>query len=169
MAASRYADAVTLDQLEIFVEVVDAGSFTAAAKRLRRAQSAVSYGVARLEELLGVQLLERSLKGAHLTRQGQVLLAEARQVLGRVDHLRAAGLAFAEKVEPELSISVSPIFPLDAFGAIAYEMRERFPHTALRVYGGNLGENVRDVSSGRATLGITGLPDLPSSFVVVPC
>lgn len=169
MVTSRYADALTLDQLEIFVEVVDAGSFTAAAKRLRRAQSAVSYGVARLEELLGVQLLERSLKGAHLTRQGQVLLAEARRVLGRVDHLRAAGLAFAEKVEPELSISVSPIFPLDAFAAIAYEMRERFPHTLLRVYGGNLGENVRDVSSGRAMLGITGLPDLPSSFVVVPC
>lgn len=168
MALSRYADAVTLDQLEIFVEVVDAGSFTAAARRLRRAQSAVSYGVARLEQLLGVKLLERSLKGARLTRQGQLLVAEARQVLGRVDHLRAAGLAFSEKVEPEVSISVSPIFPLDAFARVAREMRERFPHTQLRVYGGSLGANVQDVASGRATLGISGL-DLPSSFAVVPC
>lgn len=168
MATTRYADAVTLDQLEIFVEVVDAGSFTGAAKRLRRAQSAVSYGVARLEELLGVQLLERSLTGARLTPQGQILVSEARQVLDRVDHLRAAGLAFSEKVEPEVSISVTPIFPLDALAVIAREMRERFPHTQLRVYGGNLGMNVQDVSSGRATLGITGL-DLPSNFVVVPC
>jgi DNA-binding transcriptional LysR family regulator len=168
MATTRYADAVTLDQLEIFVEVVDAGSFTDAARRLRRAQSAVSYGVARLEELLGVRLLERSLKGARLTRQGQILLAEARHVLGRVDHLRAAGLAFSEKVEPEVSISVTPIFPLDAFAAIAGEMRERFPHTQLRVFGGSLGANVQDVSSGRATLGISGL-ELPSNFVAVPC
>jgi DNA-binding transcriptional LysR family regulator len=169
MATTRYADALTLDQLEIFAEVVDAGSFTRAAKRLRRAQSAVSYGVGRLEDLLGVQLLERSLTGARPTQQGQILLAEARQVLGRVDHLRAAGLAFSEKVEPEVSISVSPIFPLDVFGAIAREMRERFPHTQLRVYGGNLGANVQDVSSGRATIGISGLSDLPSHFAVVPC
>ena len=169
MATTRYADALTLDQLEIFVEVVDAGSFTRAAKRLGRAQSAVSYGVGRLEELLGVQLLERSLNGARPTQQGQILLAEARQVLGRVDHLRAAGLAFSEKVEPEVSISVTPVCPLDALGAIACEMRERFPHTQLRVYGGNLGANVQDVSSGRAMIGISALSDLPSHFAVVPC
>jgi DNA-binding transcriptional LysR family regulator len=128
----------------------------------------VSYGVARLEELLGVRLLERSLTGARLTRQGQILVAEARQVLGRVDYLRAAGLAFSEKVEPEVSISVTPIFPLDVLAVIMGEMRERFPHTQLRVLGGNLGMNVQDVASGRAVLGITGL-DLPSNFVAVPC
>ena len=127
--------------------------------------------VARLEELLGVQFPRTApWKGAHLTGQGQVLLAEARQVLGRVDHLRAAGLAFAEKVEPELSISVSPIFPLDAFAAIAYEMRERFPHTLLRVF--TAGISVRTCGTSRLgarQLGITGLSDLPSRFVVVPC
>jgi len=169
MAALRYADAVTLDQLELFVAVVDVGSFTRAARQLGRAQSAVSYGVGRLEELLGVDLLERSLAGARPTRQGQILLAEAREVLGRVDRLRAAGRAFSQKIEPEVSISLTPIYPLDTFSAITCEMRERFPHTELRVHGGNLGANVEDVMSGHTTLGVSGLPDLPSDLVVLPC
>lgn len=168
MEAPRYADALTLDQLEIFVEVVDARSFTGAAKRLRRAQSAVSYGVARLEELLGVRLFERSKSGARLTAEGQILLVEARNVLDRVDHLRAAGVAFGENVEPELTLSVSPILALELLAVVAIEFRERFPHTHLRVYGGNLGANLQDVESGRATIGFTGL-DLPSGFAVVPC
>jgi DNA-binding transcriptional LysR family regulator len=169
MAKLRYADAVTIDQLELFAEVVDAGSFTRAATRLGRAQSAVSYGVGRLEELLGVKLLERSLQGASVTRQGQILLAETREVLSRMDHLRAAGRAFGQKVEPEVSISVSPIFALERLSAVAREMRERFPHTQLRVHGGGLGANVQDVASATTTLGITGLPELPSTFAVVPC
>src|SRR5450432_432295 len=168
MATQRYADALTLDQLELFAAVVDVGSFTRAAKRLGRAQSAVSYGVGRLEELLGVKLLERSLAGARPTAQGQILLVEARQVLGRVDHLRAAGLAFSQEIEPEVSISVTPIYPLNLLAVIAGELRERFPHTQVRVHGGNLGANVQDVVSGRTTLGITGLSDLPSDVVALP-
>jgi DNA-binding transcriptional LysR family regulator len=169
MDSPRYADALTLDQLELFVAVVDAGSFSGAARKLRRAQSAVSYGIKRLEELLGVELLERSLGGARPTLQGQNLLVEARNVIDQVDLLRAAGRAFSEKVEPEVSISLTLLYPLDAFGAITRELRERFPHTTLRVQSGNLGAAEQDVLNGRTTLGVSGLPDVPSELVVLPC
>lgn len=169
MAPPRYADALTLDQLELFVAVVDAGSFSGAARRLRRAQSAVSYGIKRLEELLGLELLERSLGGTRPTRQGQNLLVEARNVIDQVDRLRAAGRAFSEKVEPEVSISLTQLYPLDAFGKITRELRERFPHTTLRVHSGNLGAAEQDVLNGRTTLGVSGLPDVPSELVVLPC
>ncbi len=165
----RYADALTLDQIEIFVEVADTRSFTAAAKRLRRAQSAVSYGMARLETLLGVQLFERSRSESRLTHEGQILLAEARHVLERVDHFRAAGIAFGDrKVEPELTLSVSPILAVNALAEAALEFRDRFPHTLLRIYGGNLGATLQDVASGRATIGFTGL-EVPAGFTVVTC
>lgn len=169
MAQTRYADALTLDQLELFITVVETGSFSAAARRLRRAQSAVSYGVKRLEELLGLELLERSLGGARPTLQGQNLLVEARDVIDQVDRLRAAGRAYSEQVEPEVSISLTLLYPLDVFGAIARELRERFPHTTLRVHSGNLGAAEQDVLNGRTTLGISGLPDVPSELVVLPC
>ena len=168
MDTPRYADALTLDQLELFVEVADTRSFTAAAKRLRRAQSAVSYGVGRLEALLAVRLFERSRSESRLTREGQILLAEARQVLERVDHLRAAGIAFGEKVEPELTLSVSPILAVNALAEATRDFRDRFPHTLLRVYGGNLGATLEDVATGRATIGFTGL-DVPPGFTVVMC
>ncbi len=168
MDKSRFADALTLDQLEIFVEVAETRSFTAAAKRLRRAQSAVSYGMGRLETLLGVKLFERSRSESRLTREGQILLAEARHVLERVDHFRAAGIAFGEKVEPELTLSVSPILAVNALAEAAREFRDRFPHTLLRIYGGNLGATLQDVASGRATIGFTGL-DLPAGFTTVAC
>lgn len=169
MTPLRYADALTLDQLELFVAVVDTRSFSAAARQLKRAQSAVSYGIKRLEELLGLELLERSGGGARPTLQGQNLLVEARDVIDQVDRLRAAGRAFSEKVEPEVSISITLLYPLDVFGAIAREMRERFPHTTLRVHSGNLGAAEQDVLSGRTTLGVSGLLDLPSELVVLPC
>jgi DNA-binding transcriptional LysR family regulator len=164
MTTRRFADAVTLDQLEIFVAVVDAGSFTRAAERLGRAQSAVSYGIAQLERQLDVKLLERGLHGAGPTPRGRILLAEAREVIAQADRLRAAGLAFSEQVEPEVSLSVSPIYPLNQFAVIAREMRERFPHTVLRVHAGNVGATLADVANGRTTLGFTGL-DLPVGMV----
>jgi DNA-binding transcriptional LysR family regulator len=157
MATPRFADAVTLDQLEIFVAVVDAGSFTGAAKKLRRAQSAVSYGIAQLEQQLDLKLLERGQRGAGPTPRGRILLAEAREVVAQADRLRATALAFSEQVEPEVSLSVSPIYPLDRLAEIAREMRDRFPHTGLRVHAGNLGATLADVASGRTTLGFTGL------------
>src|ERR1700722_8483409 len=49
----------TIDQLKVFLAVVETGSFTAAAKRLRRAVSAISYAIAALEQQLGVTLFDR--------------------------------------------------------------------------------------------------------------
>lgn len=164
MTTRRFADAVTLDQLEIFVAVVDAGSFTRAADKLRRAQSAVSYGIAQLERQLDVKLLERGLHGAGPTPRGRILLAEAREVIAQADRLRAAGLAFSEQVEPEVSLSVSPIYPLNQLAEIAREMRDRFPHTVLRVHAGNVGATLADVANGRTTLGFTGL-DVPVGMI----
>lgn len=164
MTTPRFADAVTLDQLEIFLAVADAGSFTRAARALGRAQSAVSYGIAQLERQLDLALLERGQRGAKLTARGRLLLAEAREVIARADRLRAAGLAFSEHVEPEVSVSVSPIYPVNLFAGIVREMRDRFPHTVLRIHAGNLGATLADVTHGRTTLGFTGL-DVPPGMV----
>jgi DNA-binding transcriptional LysR family regulator len=96
------------------------------------------------------------------------LLAEARNVLERVDHFRAAGIAFGEKVEPELTLSVSPIMAVNVLADAARDFQGRFPHTLLRIYGGNLGATLHDVAMGRATIGFTGL-ELPAGFTGVTC
>src|ERR1051325_6373661 len=62
-------DGVTLDQLRTFLAAVDEGSFTAAGRRLGRAQSVVSHTLATMEERLGIRLFERFGRYPVLTRE----------------------------------------------------------------------------------------------------
>ena len=64
-------DGVTINQLRTFVAVCDDGSFSGAARRLRRAQSAVSHAIAALEGALGVELFERNIRPTVLTAAGR--------------------------------------------------------------------------------------------------
>ena len=86
-------DGISLDQLRAFIAAVDEGSFSAAARRLNRAQSAVSELVAGLEGQLGVALFDRSGRYPKLTPQGIALLADARVVIAGVDGLKARASA----------------------------------------------------------------------------
>jgi DNA-binding transcriptional LysR family regulator len=73
-------DGVSLDQLRTFIAAVDEGSFSAAARKLLRAQSVVSETVSNLEDQIGVPLFDRSGRYPRLTPEGVVLLADARNV-----------------------------------------------------------------------------------------
>src|SRR6266567_4402022 len=69
-------DAVTLDQFRTFIAAVDEGSFSAAGRKLRRAQSVVSQTLANLEAQLGVKLFDRSGRYPRLTEEGRSLLID---------------------------------------------------------------------------------------------
>ena len=70
-----------LDLLRTFAEVAHTRNFTRAAERLNRVQSAISSQIKRLEEQVGVQLLERTRRTVKLTKDGEVLLAYAHRIL----------------------------------------------------------------------------------------
>src|SRR5450432_300186 len=111
-------DAVTLDQLRAFVTVVEEGSFSAAARKLRRVQSAVSTAMANLEKQLGVPIWDRSTKIATLTDRGQAVLAAARRVLLEVDGLGQLTAGMAKGLEGAVSLCVDALFPLSALVAL---------------------------------------------------
>ena len=67
--------------MEAFVRVIDAGSFSSAAKQLRVGQSAVSKAIAQLEDRLGVRLLLRSTHGLTLTEAGRNFYERARRTI----------------------------------------------------------------------------------------
>ena len=76
----------TFDQLRIFLAIVDTGSFAAAGRRLGRAVSVISYGIANLEAQLGLTLFEREgTRKPQLTVAGRALLAEARAISLGID------------------------------------------------------------------------------------
>src|ERR1700685_3501554 len=98
-------EGVSLDQLRTFIAAADEGSFSAAGRRLRRAQSVVSQTLANLEGQLGVKLFDRSGRFPVLTDQGRALLADARAVAGHIELLKAQARSFAGGLELELSVA----------------------------------------------------------------
>lgn len=78
------------DDLQAFVAVVEAGSFTAAAERLDIAKSAVSRRISGLEERLGVQLLHRTTRRLSLTDTGQSFYEHSARILADLDEAEAA-------------------------------------------------------------------------------
>jgi DNA-binding transcriptional LysR family regulator len=81
-----------LEQMRLFVSVAEQRSFSAVARDQRKAQSAVSNGIALLEADLGVSLFDRSSgRQPRLTEAGTVLLEEAREVLRQCERLNAQG------------------------------------------------------------------------------
>ncbi len=72
---------IEADLLQTFVAIADSGSFTDAARRVHRTQSAVSMQIKRLEELLGRPVFAREGRSVSLTRDGEMLLGHARRIL----------------------------------------------------------------------------------------
>jgi DNA-binding transcriptional LysR family regulator len=156
-----------LDQLRAFIAAVDEGSFSAGARRLRRAQSAVSELVSNLEAQIGVVLFDRSERYPKLTPAGVLLVADARSVLANVDLLKARAKGIAGGLESELSAVVDVLFPIEAIAESAKEFRDRFPRTPLRLYVEGLGGAYQPVLDGRCSLGVVGsLPIAPDSMTL---
>jgi DNA-binding transcriptional LysR family regulator len=158
-------DGVSLDQLRAFIASVDEGSFSAGARKLRRAQSAISELISNLEAHVGVTLFDRSGRYPKLTDAGVLLLADARSVIANVDLLKARAKGIAGGLESELSAVVDVMFPIEAITESAQDFRLRFPRTPLRLYVEALGGAFTPVLDGRCSLGVVGsLPLMPSSM-----
>jgi DNA-binding transcriptional LysR family regulator len=160
-------DGVSLDQLRAFIAAVDEGSFSAGARRLHRAQSAVSELVSNLEAQIGVVLFDRSERYPKLTPAGAQLIVDARRVVANVDLLKARAKGISAGLESELSAVVDVLFPIEAIAESATEFRDKFPRTPLRLYVEALGGAYKPVLDGRCSLGVVGsLPIVPDSMTV---
>ena len=125
-------DALTLDQFSVFATVVAEGSFAAAARRMNRAQSAITYAIQKLEEQSGVQLFDRSAYRPELTEAGRALLPRARRILDDVNDFRLQAAAVTQGVEAELSLVIDAFAP-EMLAGILKEFRETFPLVTLRI------------------------------------
>jgi DNA-binding transcriptional LysR family regulator len=155
-------DGFTLDQLRTFIAAVDEGSFSAAGRKLGRAQSAVSQTLAALEGQLGVPLFDRSGRLPVLTEQGRALIAEARVAAGGMDLFKARAKSLAGGLEAELSVVVDVMLPIGVLTKAVGAFQAKFPTTPLRLYVEALGAVLKPVLDGRCAFGVMGsLPTAP--------
>jgi DNA-binding transcriptional LysR family regulator len=164
----------SLDQLKVFLVVVETSSFAAAGRKLGRATSAISYAIANLEAQLGLALFDReSTRKPILTEAGTAVLAEACMVNSRIDHLRAKVKGLLSGLEAEVALAVDIMLPtvrlVDAMRAFEIE----FPTVALRLHVEALGAVTQLVRDGAAGIGISGphfmrVPDIELIPVAAP-
>jgi DNA-binding transcriptional LysR family regulator len=144
-----------IDQLLVLLTVAEAGSFTAAAKRLGRATSAISYAIDTLEQQLGLSLFDRgTTRKPKLTQQGEAIVSEARAVAHSIETLRARVRGFRDELEPEVSLAVDSMLPGDRLTTLLGEFHAQFPTVPVRLLVQPLGGAERAVRSGVASIGV---------------
>jgi DNA-binding transcriptional LysR family regulator len=147
-------DPLTLDQMRVLVAVAESGSFSAAARRLGRVQSAISQSIQTLEATLGLPLFDRSGKTPRLTDAGRALVGDARALIVAAGALRARAQSMANDVEPELTLAVDAIFPIPLLMESLKALRLAFPLLPATVFTESLGGSEQRLRDRTARLAI---------------
>lgn len=149
-------DPLSIRQLEVFVALVEQGSFTKAARHLELSQSTVSGHMADLERRLGVRLVERDRNGVRPTAGGRALLVPARQALqaergARMAVQELSGLLKGTLVVGGSTIPASYILP-GLFG----RFHQKHPGVSLRLVTGDSREILEQVRHATIEVGLVG-------------
>ncbi len=155
-ASRMNQDPATLDQLRVLLAIVEAGSFSAAGRKLARVQSAVSHAVASMEAQLGTPLFDRGARRPTLTPTGAAFVVLARELCARADALRRFAAGLREGDEPELSVVVDALFPDAALADTCAAFAERWPAVQLRLVTDTLGGVAARVREGTCAFGVVG-------------
>lgn len=164
-------DAVSLDHLRTFIAAAESGSFSAAGRRIGRAQSVVSQTISHLEGQLSVRLFSREGRYPQLTPEGHALLPAARQVVANLDQMKAQARGLAAGLEPSLAVVVNVMFPSDILSAAVAAFQQQFADTPLRIAVEGMGAVLQPVLNEDFDFGIRGPlatthPDLRSEYLL---
>jgi DNA-binding transcriptional LysR family regulator len=147
---------MNLRQVEIFLSVIDQGSFSAAARDSHLTQSTISQHIAALEDEVGVQLLERSRNGVRLTDGGKILLKHARRLMGELRSTEEAFRRFRGLEETTLRLGVSTIPAAYLVPAVLAQLCERFPSLQVAMLPGDSRDTIERIANRDVEVGVVG-------------
>lgn len=157
----------TLVQLQTFLAVAEQGSFSAAARSIDRAQSAVSHSIGQLERRLEVDLFDRDGRTPKLTAAGRALLEDSRRLIRQARELELAAKQWgAAEAETHFSLVVDMIFPVGALVGVLAALQRDNPRLALTVHTEARGAVTARILDESCQLGVTGLllPEAPAGL-----
>jgi DNA-binding transcriptional LysR family regulator len=154
---------VSLDQWQALVAVVETGGYAAAARRLNKSQSAVTYLIQQLEQHLGVAAFESEGRRRVLTTTGEMLYRQARALLDSALRLEANARAVSAGWEPIIRIAAEILFPPQLLLAALAEFSRTSPGTRIEVEETVLSGTTEALLARRVDLAIT--PHIPVGFL----
>lgn len=146
--------AFSSDTVDVFLAVLDRGSFSAAARALGRVPSAVSMTIAHLEAELGLALFDRSGREPRPTPAARALAPQARLLAEQRRQLDAQALALSQGLESRLTIAIVPELLSAPWSAPLVTLAQEFPLLAVEVLTAPQADALRLLHEGRVNLAL---------------
>jgi len=142
------------DNVLVFLEVLDRGSFSAAARALGRVPSAVSMTIANLEAELDLQLFDRAGREPRPTDAALSLAPQARLLAAQVKQLQAQALALTQGLESRLTLAIAPELLTTSWTAPLIALARDYPLLEIEVLTAPQADALALLHSGRAQLAL---------------
>jgi len=159
---------MTFDQIIVFHQVVELGSFKAAASHLHKTQPALSAAIKKLEEELDCQLFDRSGYRPTLTTHGQVFYEKSKKVLLEFESLEGLKSSFSKHEEPVIRLSIDGISPLPHLLRLIHQFEAKFIHTKLDLSMEILSGTEDKLIRNESLIGLTHFVSRKDLFDMVP-
>jgi DNA-binding transcriptional LysR family regulator len=159
---------LSLDQLRTLLEVIEHGSFSAAARRLNLTQPAISLQIRELERRFGLRLIERLGKQAHATLPGRELIEAARRVFRECDSIDATMRRFREGWVGRVRISMTLTSMVYRLPPILRQIRLDHPGIDLVITNTPTPTSVDNIIHNRIDLALVNLPVQKKQLKITP-
>ena len=123
----------TLEELQVFVSIVECGSIVLAAERMQQTASATSRALQRLESKLKVTLLERTTRKIHLTQEGLLFLSKARAILHDLAAAEESLLQSDHDISGLIRVDSATPFVLHVIVPFIAEFMQRYPNIQIEL------------------------------------
>jgi DNA-binding transcriptional LysR family regulator len=142
------------ESLEAFLQAVETGSFSAAARKLKKSQSTISSAIANLEADLGVTLFDRHARQPTLTPHGQRVLPYVQAIFAASERLDEVSVRLADNVEPRLTFVLSDMWQTAHHESILKQFSERYPDIEFECIIAEDEDVIDSLQIGRAHVGV---------------
>jgi LysR family hydrogen peroxide-inducible transcriptional activator len=149
---------MNLKDLKYLVALADTGHFGKAAERTFVSQPTLSAQLKKLEEYLGVKLVERQPKNVKLTDVGRQIVVRARRMLDEGDEIIALARNNTDPFAGKLKMGLIPTIGPYLLPRVMQRLRKALPHLGLMLYEHQTEELLRRLRDGEIDLGVMALP-----------
>lgn len=155
----------TLAQIRCFLTLAQMGSFQRAADRLGRSQPAVSAQIRNLEELLGLQLFNRTTRKVTLSVEGRALLPGLKSIVADLDRLLEEAHRLVELQSGQVRVGAAPSLAVYILPAVVHTFRTKFPAVRVTVSDENTPRLEEQVLAGELDLYLGPRPPALSTLL----